>query len=319
MNKYKIYIDDTEYSEYFKYPLSITRKTLEESLTMGNFTLAGMEKNRPFSPHRRLKIDWFEDDNLHESLFLLLLNDKATKNGSLEEYDHQLTFIEYTYVLSLLPLRNTAITRITGEYEPSLWDTFRRIIEATFEYRNYAIFWSPELKQRLENIDSPEFTFVNVNALEALRMVFMMARIVPKASFEGSDLVISFAEVGEKVEDIIDGFSIKSEAYDPQTYRTALFSDVSNLVVNNENPIVEPANGWKVPSASDDLVIEADSVEFATKYPIYKMNYIVPKTNVWVRTSTDELPNIIRHLSLSVPFEWLDIEKTKEYIGEKNY
>lgn len=117
---FEILISGIDYSDYIIYPVSITNKNLDESLNLVELTLGRMTLAEPFKPNRQVELRVFEDNVLHSTYFLLLLNDVVEKLGVTEYYKHQLSLIEYTYILEQTVLPDMTITRIDGTYEPTL-------------------------------------------------------------------------------------------------------------------------------------------------------------------------------------------------------
>ena len=100
-------------------------------------------------------------------------------------------------------------------------------------------------------------------------MVFSMAKIVPTMTeFDMLGHVSMFeADIGE-----IEPYTQRHSAYDGETYNTALFSNVENLVIGKDNPITEPSNGWMTPRSDTGFEISNNHAMLQTSKPIYKIH-----------------------------------------------
>ena len=90
-----------------------------------------------------------------------------------------------------------------------------------------------------------------IHLYEALQMVFSYARIVPKMN---SFTELGHLEVFATQEDLnlISKFGTLSEAYNPESYRTRIISNVSNFIGGDElTKVVEPADGWMTVRSPD--------------------------------------------------------------------
>lgn len=79
--------------------------------------------------------------------------------------------------------------------------------------------------------------------LEALRLVFLMVRIVP---YMNSFSELSHVSVeGNRIDpDFLESFGAFERAYDPGTYKTSIQTNLTNLVLEeNFETIIEPKNG----------------------------------------------------------------------------
>lgn len=288
---FEILIAGIDYSDYIVYPVSIANKNLDESLNLAELTLSRMILAEPFKPNRQVELRVFEDNVLHSTYFLLLLNDVVEKLGVTKYYKHKLSLIEYTHILEQTVLPDMTITRIEGTYEPTLWDVANKILKVA-NLTNITVETNAALEAK-----SPEWTFTRMTVLEALRLVYSMARLVP--TMTTFDVLGSVGVDNTPQAPILD-FASKTEAYDPQTYKTALYSNVENFIAGENDTITEPSNGWLTVRSDSEFEISADHALIPTSRPIYKLidvrynlklYYVVEVTEI-VKTYT-ELPKDI--------------------------
>lgn len=275
---FKIFIAGVEYSTYISYPVSITEKNLDESLNLATVSLKHTTDASPFKPNRRVELIVYADGILAKRYSFLLLNDIVERVGVTSYYNHKLSLIEFTQFLDNIVLPDLAITRIKGVYEPTLLDVVDKIMDEVHRLTGNTYGRAGATETILDAIPSPEWTFTRMTALEALRMVFSMAKIVPT--------MISFTVLGHV--GLLDTsettkmvpFATQTEAYDPQTYKTALYSNVENFIAGPET-ITEPANGWLTPRSPDGFEISGDNLMITTTRPIYKIEKF--EIRRWIR------------------------------------
>jgi hypothetical protein len=317
---FKIRIAGTDYSPYIMYPVGVTDKRLDESLNLCDITLGRMIISTPFKPNRQVILELYIDDVLEETESYLIISDVTTKIGFTDLYNHKLSLIEYTHLLSQAVLPNFTVTRIGGVYEPTLLDAAYRVNSLMNELTGLLLVFEQATIDILDAIASPEWTFTRQTALEAYRMIFSLAKIVPVANINesvGTDYM-SHVEVSPDIAGAIEGFGFKQEAYNPETYKTALYSNVQNFVTGENDTITEPANGWLSVRSSSGFEIQEDNAMIRTSRPIYKLEkltiarYITLSKLVGASTIASELiPYSV------VPLEWY-IEPD-EFVYEKDY
>lgn len=107
-----------------------------------------------------------------------------------------------------------------------------------------------------------------MTVLEALRLVYSMAKLVP--TMTTFDRLGSVGVDNTQQAPILD-FASKTEAYDPQTYKTSLYSNVENFIAGENDTIIEPANGWVTVRSDNEFEISPDHALIPTSRPIYKI------------------------------------------------
>lgn len=107
--------------------------------------------------------------------------------------------------------------------------------------------------------------------LEALRLVFLMVRIVPymNSFFELSHVSVE----GNRIDpDFLESFGAFERAYDPGTYKTSIQTNLTNLVLEEElQTLIEPKNGFITPRSSEDFEITNDDSIIPTTRPINQL------------------------------------------------
>jgi hypothetical protein len=102
-----------------------------------------------------------------------------------------------------------------------------------------------------------------------------MVGLVPKmASFTK----LGHVQIVENSSVSLVDFGLKQEAFDPATYKSALFSNVSNFIASGDKTITEPSNGYMTPRSPDGNEISNDNSILYTNRPIYKVEklYLFP-------------------------------------------
>ena len=270
-NTFEIFINGVDYSSYITYPVEIKEKNLTESFNTYTISLNRLERSAPFPPNQKVLINWKEDDAIKETFYAILAADGVEKIGITNKYKHTLALMEYSFLLSMIMLPDSTITRIEGVYEPTLYDVALRLLNLVKLDTNQVFIIASDTQQILSGIISPEWTFTRYTLYEALQMVFSYAKIVPRMN--------NFTELGhlevfatQEDVDMVSKFGSLSEAYNPESYRTRIVSNVSNFTGGDElTKVVEPADGWMTVRSPDSGAIKSDDAMLVTSKPIYKV------------------------------------------------
>ena len=111
----------------------------------------------------------------------------------------------------------------------------------------------------------------------------MIARIVPymNSFFELSHVSVE----GNRIDpEFLESFGAYERAYDPETYKTAIQTNTSNLLlVDNVETIVEPEGAFITPRSPQDFEITNDELIIPTTRPIDRFVQLIPKLNVTYR------------------------------------
>lgn len=279
-----------------------------------------MTLDKPFSPIQKSLIQVLSGGSVVDEFKYLLLNDRYSKLGYNDLYNHSLTFIESTHILSTVPVPNKTITRITGVYEPTLYTALLKIVSEATKNTDYGISISSELASKLSAIPSPEWTFTGRTLLEVARMIMSMAKLVPFVEWvSDTQFELNYVEMPKNMTSRLDKFFLKEGTYDPRTYTTSLYSGVQNFLAGEDKPITEPANGWLTPRSPEGFTVSADTLEIRTKFPIYKIirSNLVKYLNVLYWNNQGGGYRLILPLNL-IPQEYF-IDNDGSFIFEKDY
>lgn len=289
-------INGTNYSQYIKYPVSYTNKNLDESLNILELKLFGMTSAVPFKPNTVADITIAQDNVDWLSGKMVITGDIVERIGASDKYIHKLAFVELTYLLTLEVLPDMTITRaeplcwkdgknnpdytssssvcttfggtyFTG-YQPTLLDVVDKILKYSEGTFSKTLTLGMATQNILNAIAAPEMTFTRYTTLEALRLVFAIAKIVPYCLVDGFLNHVGISNTSTS----IPNQAFISEAYNGDTYRTRLYSPVENFIGGGDlaGSIVEPINGHLTPR-SDKTDITNDTALIKTSRPIYKV------------------------------------------------
>ena len=321
-NTFQLYLNGQDYSANINYPVSIVDKRLEDSFNTYTVSLNRLDGAEPFIPHQKVELNWLVDGVVKQYYPSLLLADAVEKIGVLDKYKHNLNLIEYTYYLDLLILPDMTITRVENVYEPTLADVVNRVLSVAGKEvspNGLGILLDTETSNILDAIISPEWTFTRMTVYEAIRMVFAYAKIVPR--------MIDFTYLGyispfpiDETPQKIGRFFTKTQAYNPQTYRTRIVSSVENFIAGDkEAAITEPANGWLTPRSADNYAISNDSAIIPTNRPIYKVENL--EFARWIAVARIPSGQTTRKWVV-VPYELIAtewyIKQTKDFLFEES-
>lgn len=279
MKTIQLTINGTNLSSFVKYPISFTRKNLDESLNLLEITLFSTTNSVPYKPNTIADIvildgatEWFSGQ-------MLVNGDTVTRVGVTNKYHHRMSFIELTYLLSLEVLPDMAITRISvvpegqigSVYEPTLADVVDKILKYSEGTFSKTLSLGQATRNILAAIQAPELTMTRYTTLEALRLVFGMAKIVPVCQVAGFLNHINVTNTTSST--ISNTYAAQSEAFDANQFRTRLYSPVENFIGGGDlqGSIVEPKDGWLTARSPDGNEINNDKALFVTSRPIYKI------------------------------------------------
>jgi hypothetical protein len=279
-------INGVNYSQYIKYPVSYTDKNLDESLNILELSLFATPIDKPFKPNtvvditiKNDNVDWFVGK-------MVISGDSVERVGVTNKYDHKMSFIELTHLLNLEVLPDMTITRVSvvnpdqigSIYEPTLKDVVLKILKYSEGTFSKTLTLGAATANILDAIKSPELTLTRYTTLEALRLVFGIAKIVPYCLFEGFLNHISISSSTATIPNYI----AQNEAYDANTFRTRLYSSVENFIGGGdlEGSIYEPQDGWMTPRSLGTTDIKNDAAGYKLSRPIYKIEDFLLKPAV---------------------------------------
>jgi hypothetical protein len=279
-------INGVDLSQHIKYPISYTDKNLDESLNILELSLFATTIDKPFKPNTIVditikydNIDWFVGK-------MVISGDSVERVGVTDKYDHKMSFIELTHLLNLEVLPDMTITRVSvvnpdqigNVYEPTLKDVVLKILKYSEGTFSKTLTLGAATANILDAIDAPELTLTRYTTLEALRLVFGIAKIVPYCLFDG---FLNHIGVSSSTA-TIPNYIAQNEAYDANTFRTRLYSSVENFIGGGdlEGSIYEPQDGWMTPRSLGTTDIKNDAAAFRLSRPVYKIEDFLLKPAV---------------------------------------
>jgi hypothetical protein len=272
-------INGTNLSNFIKYPVNYTNKNLDESLNLLDLTLFATNIETPFKPNTIANIVISDGGVNYLNGQMVISGDTIERVGVTNKYHHKISLIELTYLLSLEILPDMTITRVSvvGEnqsgsiYEPTLADVMDKILKYSEGTFSKTLTVGAATRNILAAIDAPELTFTRYTTLEALRLVFGIAKIVPYCLVEG---FLNHVSVTSNTTTEFNNYVAKSEAYNTEQFRTKLYSPVENFIGGGDlaGSIVEPVHrGWITPRSIGSTDINSDSAVLKLNRPIYKV------------------------------------------------
>lgn len=214
----------------------------------------------------------YEDGVSKNRYFLSVLGDAVQKVGKKDLYNHTITLVEYIQQFENTILPDMTITRVrptpgdpqSFSYLPTLKDAAEKVLFIAGLDR---ITFDPTTEAILDSIDSPEWSFTRRTVLEALRLIFAVAKITPTLV---NPITLGHVGVeGTETQSVINNFAALESAYDPQTYRSAIHSNIEFMRVREDfETVVEPANGWITTRPNNQARITNDNAIIKTNRPI---------------------------------------------------
>ena len=279
MNTMTLSINGTNLTNFIRYPISYTFKSLDESLSILEFTLFATEIQTPFKPNTIAEV-LIKNENEDVLLdgFMVVSGDTIERVGVTNKYHHKISLVELTYLLSLEILPDMSITRVSvvdpdqiGEiYEPTLADVVDKILKYSEGTFSKTLIMATGTRNRLAAIQAPELTMTRYTTLEALRLVFGIAKLVPYCRYNN---LLQHLDVTNIAATGLNTYVAKNEAFNADQFRTKLYSPVENFIGGGDlqGSIVEPANAWITARGENGTDISNDSAVWRTQKPIYKI------------------------------------------------
>ena len=314
-----ISINGLNLTPFVKYPISYTRKNLDESLDLLELTLYATTNSEPYKPNTIVDVTIGDENGVWLDGQMLVSGDTIERVGVTNKYHHKMSLIELTYLLSLEVLPDMTITRVSvineeqvgTLYEPTLEDVANKILKYSEGTFSKELTLSGATINILSAIKAPELTFTRYTTLEALRLVFGIAKIVPYIRYPN---LINHINVTNIAASGLTDYVAKSEAFNADQFRTRLYTPVENFIGGGDlqGSIIEPANGWMTPRSRTTTDIRQDASVWKLTRPIYKVEQLLVKGWIYiayrsaVNAYPSEFPNIYRVRLYFVPLEALN-------------
>jgi hypothetical protein len=148
----------------------------------------------------------------------------------------------------------------------------------------------------------------------------MIVRIVP--IMETFTRLGHLSVEGNRIDpEFLNSFGAYQRAYDPQTYKTSIKTNLTNLVLEEDlETITEPANAWITPRSSQDFEITEDDSLIPTTRPINVLNELYFRFNINYSVRFESNGTIIDSDPILLPVDEVGVEFFKglgEFIFEE--
>ena len=253
---------------------------LDETLDSGLITVYRSTIADAIAPYTLCRIDTYIDDVIAEKEYWYILQDVVEKVNliSSKPYNHTLSLIEPIKVLEryLLP-NNLAFTRTVGSKTYTISDVINRCLNTVLPgvdkpFALEAGTWGSKT--------APDFNFTNRNLLEALMEIGRYIGGIPILDMTGFEdaaapYFIKYIMLNEDTTTSSDNYLTTSNTTSPALYTDGLRSEVSNLVVKNEqaSSYIWPAAstyGYARCALGEELT--SSNMEIQLPEPVYHIN-----------------------------------------------
>lgn len=253
---------------------------LDETLDSGLITVYRSTIADAIAPYTLCRIDTYADDTIVEKEYWYILQDVVEKVNliSSKPYNHTLSLIEPIKVLEryLLP-NNLAFTRTVGAKIYTIADVINRCLNTVLPgidkpFALEAGTWG--------NKTAPDFNFTNRNLLEALMEIGRYIGGIPILDMTGFEdaaapYLIKYIMLNEDTTTSSDNYLTTSNTTSPALYTDGLRSEVSNLVVKDEqaSSYIWPstsAYGYARCALGEELT--SSNMEIQLPEPVYHIN-----------------------------------------------
>lgn len=254
---------------------------LDETLDSGLITVHRSTIADALPPYTLCRIDTYADGALKEEEYWYILQDVVEKVNLINDkpYKHTLSLIEPIKVLEryLLP-NNLAFTRTTGAKVYTITDVINRCLDTVLPGADkpFALevgAWGSKV--------APDFNFTNRNLLEALMEIGRYIGGIPILDMTGFEdnaattYLIKYIMLNEDTITSSANYLTTSNTTSPALYTDGLRSEVSNLVVKNEqaSSYIWPAAstyGYARCALGEELT--SSNMEIQLPEPVYLIN-----------------------------------------------
>lgn len=253
---------------------------LDETLDSGLITVYRSTIADAITPYTLCRIDTYTDNILVEKEYWYILQDTVEKVNLIsgKPYNHTLSLIEPIKVLEryMLP-NNLAFTYTAGAKTYTITDVINRCLNTIVPgvdkpFALQAGTWGSR--------KAPDFNFTNRNLLEALMEIGRYIGGIPildMTGFENGDVpyTIKYIMLNEDTVSAATNYLSTSNTTSPALYTDGLRSEVSNLVVKDEqaSSYIWPATstyGYARCALGEELT--SSNMEIQLPEPIYHIN-----------------------------------------------
>ena len=281
---------------------------LDETLDSGLITVSRSTIADAIEPYTLCRIDTYADDALKEEEYWYILQDVVEKVNLISDkpYNHTLSLIEPIKVLEryLLP-NNLAFTRTNGAKVYTITDVINRCLNTVLPgvdkpFALEAGTWGSKT--------APDFNFTNRNLLEALMEIGRYIGGIPildMTGFEDASIpyLIKYIMLNEDTIAATNNYLTTSNTTSPALYTDGLRSEVSNLVVKDEqaSSYIWPAAsiyGYARCALGEELT--SSNMEIQLPEPVYHINQF----NLRYDNSKSQISYVYVHQASSTNYKY---------------
>lgn len=229
----RVFLNNFEISQRVEVDLSFVEK-LDMELDEGFIMLSHSNRADPYDMFST--IDIYEDDNL---IFTGKISQDNVNLSSFSDelYNHKITIIEHTKILEKYLVTGKTFTQPTEETFDLPFYTLYDVVEILRKTTKFKLFGNEEVntpfniptsvKEELEVIVSPEFTFKDVTLRQALNEVFFYLDAIVRLDRDNNLVIEKFNDLKREVDFLTENYKKDQNIMD---YATTMSSDIINSV-----------------------------------------------------------------------------------------
>jgi hypothetical protein len=320
----RVFLDSVEISDRVEVDLSFVEK-LDMELDEGFLVISHSTREAPFNMFAN--IDIYEDQNI---IFTgkISQDDVSLSSFASNLYNHKITIIEHTKILEKFIVTGKTFTQPTDDTTVpfyTLYDVVESLRKTTVlnltgnEEINTPFNIPNSVKEELEVIIAPEFSFKDVTLRQALDEVFFYIDSIVRLDRQKNIVIEKFNELNNEIDFLTENFKRSQNIID---YSTIMSSELQNAVNTDlgfakYNYEYYPGKDlWTTLRSSSLSQFDFESSFIPTPKPIYDIQQLFTIANINIVKSNQADPSgaIIEEL-FNDDFLSLDIAKN---VVEKN-
>lgn len=294
----RVFLDNVEISNRVEIDLSFVEK-LDMELDEGFLVLAHSTRKNPF--------EMFTTIDIYENQQIIFTGKISQDNVSLSSYsdelfNHSITIIEHTKVLEKFLITGKTFTQPTDETTVPFY-TLYDVIESLRKTTNFSLFGNEELntpfeipqevKDELELIIAPEFSFKDVTLRQALNEVLFYIDSIVRLDRENNIVIDKFNELKNEIDFLTENFKRDQNILD---YSTIMSSDIQNSVNTGMgfakyNYEYYPGKDlWTTLRSPSITQFDFENSFITTPKPIYNVQQLITVADIRIVSSDSETP-----------------------------
>ena len=228
----KVFLDNVEISDRVEVDLSFVEK-LDMELDEGFLVISHSTRETPYNMFST--IDIYENNNI---IFTgkISQDNVSLSSFSDELYNHKITIIEHTKILEKFLVTGKSFTQPTDDTTVNFY-TLYDVVESLRKTTNLNLVGNEEIntpfniplavKEELEVIIAPEFSFKDVTLRQALDEVFFYIDSIVRLDRNKNIIIEKFNQLNEEIDFLTENYKRDQNIID---YSTMMSSDLSNAV-----------------------------------------------------------------------------------------